>query len=345
VLSNFEDTSHGREFWQMTSAVAIRREHLVARYDARTIATLTELVPLRYVDAAGTGLPSHVRAASALRRFENRLVIVQDDVNALAVRDAGGIVRPVLLPAHAPGRLVFDDEHGNKHDKLDLEACVTLPDGRLIAFGSGSTPKREQLVAWGGGRESPSVVEAASFYRELRAAVTREAARLNVEGAVISGGRLQLFHRGNDARDARRAPSNAIAEVGCDEFVAWLDGTAAASPSISKVTTVDLGDVDGIPFGFTDAVALDDSHIVVLACAEDSAGAISDGAVLGCRVGVLDAHGLRLADVYDVSGARTRLKLEGIEQRGDSSTEFDVAVDVDSPAAPAQLGRLAWEWR
>ena len=329
----------------MMRGAAIRREHLVARFDARTPATLAELVPLRYAAAGRDGLPAHVRAASALRRFENRLVIVQDDVNALAVRDADGTVRPVLLPAHASGRLVFDDEHGNKDEKLDLEACVTLPDGRLVAFGSGSTPKREQLVAWGGGRESPSVIEGAGLYRVLRAAVIRDAARLNIEGAVISGGQLKLFHRGNDARDAGRAPSNAIAELDCNEFVAWLDGGAASSPSVSRVTTADLGDIDGVPFGFTDAVALDDGHIIVLACAEDSACAISDGPVLGCRVGVLDAHGLRLADVYDSSGARTLLKLEGIERRPGSSTEFDVAVDVDSPAAPAQLGRLAWDWR
>jgi hypothetical protein len=161
---------------------------------------------------------------------------------------------------------------------------------------------------------------------------------------VACGGTLELFHRGNDTRDGGRAPANAIAEIACDEFVAWLD-RKAANVSVMKVTTVDLGGVGGIPFGFTDAVALDEEHVVVLACAEDSPSVLTDGEVLGCRVGMLDAHGLRLADVHDASGERTRLKLEGIERRAGSSTEFDVAVDVDSPAAPAQLGRLVWEWR
>ena len=100
---------------------------------------------------------------------------------------------------------MFDDTLGNKRDKLDLEACVTLADGRLVAFGSGSTPEREQLVVWDG-REPPSMVEASSLYRDLRAAVVRDAARLNIEGAVVRGARLELFHRGNDARDALRAP-------------------------------------------------------------------------------------------------------------------------------------------
>jgi hypothetical protein len=345
VLSNFKDASHGRKVWQMTGAAAIRREHLVATYDARSAATVAELMPLRYTDVGADGLPAHVRSASALRRFENRLVIVQDDVNALAVQDERGIMRAVLLPAHESGMRVFDDTLGNKRDKLDLEACVTLPDGRLVAFGSGSMPQREQVVVWSGGQESPWVREASSLYRELRAAVTSGAERLNVEGAVVVGAELKLFQRGNDARDARRAAANAIAAVDCGEFVGWLDGGgAAAPPCVRSVTSVDLGELGDIPFSFTDAVALDEDHVVVLACAEDSVDAISDGAVLGCRVGLLDARGLRLADVYDATGQRTRLKLEGIERRGESRTEFDVAVDVDRPTAPAQLGRLVWNW-
>jgi hypothetical protein len=327
----------------MTGVVAIRREHLVASYDAQAVATLGELLPLRYTHAGDTGLPAHVRSASALRRFENRLVIVQDDVNALAVRDARGLVRPVLLPAHVSGRRVFDDGLGNKLDKLDLEACVTLPDGRLVAFGSGSLPQREQLVVWRGGQEAPVLVGASSFYSELRAAVTMGTERLNVEGSVIVGSELWLFQRGNDAR---RAAANAIAAVDCGEFVGWLDGgVAAAIPTVKSVTSVDLGELSGIPYSFTDAVALDDERVVVLACAEDAADAISDGAVLGCQVGLLDGKGLRLADIYDATGQRTRLKLEGIERRGESRTEFDVAVDVDRPAVPAQLGRLVWEWQ
>ena len=115
-------------------------------------------------------------------------------------------------------------------------------------------------------------------------------------------------------------------------------------PRVTSVTSVDLGELAGIPFSFTDAVALDDERVVVLACAEDSVDAISDGAVLGCRVGLLDAHHLRLVDIVDATGEPTHLKLEGIERRGESRTEFDVAVDVDRPSAPAQLGRLSWKW-
>jgi len=280
-----------------------------------------------------------VRAASAVRRFAQRLVIVQDDVNALAVRESSGAVTPVLLPPHTSGR-VFDDAHGNKRDKLDLEACVSLREDLFVAFGSGAMPARERLVVWNR-RDAPIVVDGASLYRDLRDTVTRGATRLNMEGAVVTGTVVKLFHRGNDARGAG---ASAIAEVERDELVNWLAGRGP-SPRVAGVTTVDLGATRGVPFGFTDAAALDAERVVVLACAEDSACAISDGAVLGTRVGVLEREHLRMVDVCDASGVPTRLKLEGIETRSGDAFVFDVVADMDRPSAPAQLGRLAWRWR
>jgi hypothetical protein len=336
VLSNFEDTSHGRKFWQTEGAVTMSGTHVAARLDSAASATLDALAPLVYREPS-EGLPAYVRSASALRRFGDKLVIVQDDVNAFAVGVGSDALSPVLLPAHSSGQRVFDDTRGNKHLKLDLEACVTLADGRFVAFGSGSMPGREQLVVWNG-RDSPALVTAAQLYAVVRAAAQQGAARLNVEGAVIAGGFLRLFHRGNDAPGALRTPHNAIVTLGEQEFVRWLDG--GALPSVAAVTSVDLGEEAGVPYGFTDAVALDDERIVVLACAERSSSALTDGAVLGCRAGLLDASGLVLAEVRDASGARSLLKIEGIERRPASSNEFDVVVDVDRPETPALLGRL-----
>jgi hypothetical protein len=324
------------------TAATVQRAHLTARFDSGRAATLDELVPL-YYERPAEGLPAHVRSGSALRRFGDRLVIVQDDVQALAVRDASGAVRPVLLPPHPSGQRVFDDTLGNKRDKLDLEACVVLPDGRLVAFGSGSLPAREQLVVWRGD-EPPVLVAAGALYRELRATVVEPGERLNIEGVVMIASRLELFHRGNDTRVAGRRPMNAIAELDGAAFASWLDGRAPLPP-VTRVTTVDLGEERGVPFGFTDAAAVDDERIVVLACAEAATSAIDDGDVLGCRVGLLAAGALTMVEVREASGSRTTLKLEGIELRPGLATEFDVSVDADEPAAPALLGRLTWEWR
>jgi hypothetical protein len=318
------------------------RAWLSARFDAASTATLDSLVALEY-ERATADLPPHVRAASALRRFDGRLVIVQDDVDALAVREANDAVRPVLLPARLGGQRVFDKDRGNKRLKLDLEACMTMADGRLVAFGSGAKPVRERLVVWRSGA-APVTMEATAFYREVRTAVTRNELRLNIEGVVIRGPRVLLFHRGNDKKLGASLPPNTIAELELDPFVRWLDG-AAPAPRVTKLTDVDLGAVGDVPFGFTDAVALDDERIVVLACAEDSSSALTDGAVLGARVGLLDEQGLRLVDIQEGDGAGTRLKLEGIERRPGTDYEFDVVVDVDSPVVPAQLGRLVWDWR
>jgi hypothetical protein len=157
---------------------------------------------------------------------------------------------------------------------------------------------------------------------------------------VVRGARLELFHRGNDLRGSS---INAIVELRCDETERWLAG--GETPRVAGVTTVELGDERGVPFGFTDAVAVDEDRVVVLACAEDSACAITDGAVLGSRVGMLADDVLTTVDVRDTRGSRSLLKLEGIERRQGSMIEFDVAVDVDRAAVPAMLGRLVWDWR
>jgi hypothetical protein len=360
VLSDFEDPAHGRKVWQlrcevrnaaasceahgirsMTLDELVSADVIEARLDADDVATLDELVALRYVRAAD-GLPQHVRAASAVRSFGARLVIVQDDVDALAVRDEGGAVEPVLLPARSAGHRVFDDAMGNKHRKLDLEACVVLEDGRLVAFGSGLTPAREHVVVWDGAA-APRRVAARAFYSAVRVGALGVGARLNVEGAVAILGHLLIFHRGNDVTAAGSVARNLIVALDLAAFVRWLDG-AGEAPPLRSVTTVELGDIEGVPLTFTDAVAVAEGCVVVLACAEDSADAIADGPVLGSRVGMLRSNALRMVDVRDATGARSRLKLEGIERRPASRFEFDVVADMDRPEAPAQLGRLCWRW-
>jgi len=201
---------------------------------------------------------------------------------------------------------------------------------------------RERLVVWNDTAAAPIVVAAGALYAEVRRAVVDGDTRLNLEGAVVAGPCLKLFHRGNDAPRGA-AYVNAVVELALDEFSSWLDG--AAPPRVASTTRVDLGAVDGVPFGFTDAVALDAERVVVLACAEDSACAISDGAVLGARVGLLDSDALRMADIYERDGSPTCLKLEGIERRIGSDFEFDVVVDMDRPGDAARLGRLEWKWR
>ncbi len=306
-------------------------------------ATLGTPRPLRYDHGAHPleDLPGHVRAASSIRRQGHRLVILQDDVSALAVLDPStGSTHPILLPAGPDGARVFDDARGNKKFKLDLEACVVLPDGRLVAFGSGSSPQREKLVTIAAGKGAMAQqLSGGDFYASLRIHTAARRTRLNIEGAVVHGDWLRLLQRGIGKRDS--GSWNAILGISLNRFVGWLDGRNPL-PSVRRILEVDLGAVAGVPFGFTDAAVTDDGRVAFLACAEDTDDVLIDGPLLGCRFGWLDPddQAAVMTTVVDSDGQPTRLKLEGIETRIDSGSVFDVVADMDRGDEPAQIAEL-----
>ncbi len=325
---------------------------LVARHDPTLRAVLGAARPLMYlggVDPAGE-LPAHVRAASSLRRQGCRLVVAQDDVNALASLDPrSGAARPILLPPGDDGARVYDDVRGNKAAKLDLEASAVLPDGRLVAFGSGSSPRRERLVilereTLPEGPENPvdavRLFGASSWYALLRAEAETRTAELNVEGAVIHGDRLRIVQRGHGKRATTRW--NAIVDFALADFVAWLDGRHEV-PHPLGIVELELGaSAQGVIFGFTDAAALPDGRLAFLACAEDSSDVRSDGPVLGCRFGWVepDDRAVHVTDVLEQDGRPTLLKWEGLEPRPAASGVFDVIADMDRPEEPAVIAEL-----
>ncbi|MDH5274420.1 MAG: hypothetical protein OEY13_15270 [Gammaproteobacteria bacterium] len=316
---------------------------LQAVFSSSLTATLGTPRPLLYDHGAHPleDLPAHVRAASSIRRQGHRLVILQDDVSALAVLDpATGSTQPILLPAGPNGARVFDDERGNKKFKLDLEACIVLPDGRLVALGSGSSPQREKIVTVAATIGAMAQQFSGSdLYASLRVHAAQRGARLNIEGAVLQGRWLRLLQRGHGKRGFE--PWNAILDVSLDKFVGWLDGRNAVPP-VRRVLEIHLGEVAGVPFGFTDAAVTDDGRVAFLACAEDTEDALIDGPVMGCRFGWLDAddRAVVMTDVVEGDGQPTRLKLEGIETRAGNGTAFDVVADMDRGDQPGQIAEL-----
>jgi hypothetical protein len=320
----------------------------MGRGEGAWVARLGEPRALRYEAAdAAADLDGHVRAGSGLRRWGERVVVVQDDVNALALLEEGaGVVTPLLLPAGEGGRRSFSAARGDKAAKMDLEACVVLPDGRLVALGSGSTPARERLVVVDAAR-SARVVDGGALYAGLRARVEFAGSELNIEGAAVSGDKLLLFQRGNGAASGELKPCNAVGELSLGGFVAWLDG-AEAAPGLLSSRQVALGSVRGVPYGFTDAAALPDGRVAVLVGAEDSPDTYQDGEVLGAKLGFLDGEGAVLAEIVDHQGAPTRLKLEGLDFVGfgpGGALEFLVVADMDDPSQPALLAPLTLSWR
>lgn len=289
------------------------------------------------------GIPPFVRAGSAVRRWGRRLVVAQDDVNALALLDeAAGTLVPLALPPGADGGRVFSEAQGNKALKLDLEACVALPDGRLVALGSGSTPARERVIVVSTSG-TVRVVEARELYRGLRERVDFSGSELNVEGAVVRGEALMLFQRGNGAPRADLVPVNAVGEWELEAFLRWLDGGAA--PTLRAVHPVELGAHGAVPYGFTDACVMSDGRVAFLAGAEDSPDTYRDGEVVGARFGVLDGSEAWTVEVVDEHGQPTRQKLEGIELLSEEAGtwRFVVVTDMDSPDRPSTLHELVVE--
>ena len=329
---------HRKGGGKTTAASLVER----ARHDDTIRGHLGPWTVLRYSAGADPAedRPAYVRAASAVRWFGKQLAIAQDDANFIALRGQDGETVGVGLPRGPGGRRLFGESIGNKNEKMDIEAAIVLPDGRFVGFGSGSKEARRRLVVL-----EPSqrvkIVDAAELYAALQHRVDFAGAQLNVEGAVVLGRTLRLFQRGNGRAVDGIAALDATIDLDLAAFIAWIDGKGAL-PSLGVSRRYDLGKVGGVRLTFTDAAALTDGRVVFLASAEASPDTVHDGAVSGCRVGILDASGATTFDVVDAAGALCRIKLEGIEPIGGdaSSLRFVVVADEDNERAPALSAEL-----
>jgi len=328
-----------------------------ARVEPSLGARVVKRTPLLYNRGADPALdrPAHVRAGSALVRLDaHSLAVVQDDASFLAVLDGVGhpaaavAVRDVPLPARDGVRL-FDEGRGNKAHKLDLEACLVVDSEGgplLVAFGSGSTARRDRVVLV----DRPSspephvtVVEAQALYAALRANVELSGGELNIEGAALAGNDILLLQRGNGAGTPRGPAVDATARFDRDALLAYLRG-ASVCPSMHAVVAWDLGNVMGTRLTFTDGAALRGAWTGFLACAEASPDTTRDGPVNGVFIGRLDDRRriAELAPIDDDHGAPLTDKAEGLAfaAADDDPRRAWLVIDRDDPSAPAELLEL-----
>ncbi len=292
---------------------------------------------LRYIAGEDPALdrPGHVRAASSIGFVGSRLAIVQDDANFIALvdpRDRAAEVHSIAL-AHGEGGLrQFDDLRGNKRHKLDLEACVVLDD-TLIAFGSGSSDRREQILV---ARlpDDVRLVAANAFYAALRAETAFSGSELNLEGVAVVGDRLRLFNRGNGAPRGPLAPIDATCDLSIESFLAHLRGGPV--PGLESIVQYDLGTVDGVRLGFTDAARVGE-RTFYLAAAEASPDATRDGPVAGVAIGLLDE--LRYARVRTEDGPFDG-KAEGLAFDPSDPRRGWLVIDRDEPLTAGELWEL-----
>jgi hypothetical protein len=316
----------------------------LAGFDPGLAFRVTRRIPLHYSAGADAGLdrPPHVRAGSSLAWVGERLALIQDDANFLALVDpATAAVESVTLPAGKGGLRQFDDLRGNKKQKLDLEACVAIEGGAtVLAFGSGSTERREKvLVVRGIGSGAPAVelVEFPALYHLLRGTPGFAPGRLNLEGAAQIGDRLRFFSRGNGKERDGVKPVNATCDLPLEELLGHIAAPDRFPPPTPiDVTQFDLGDLDLVPLGFTDATVVGEG-VVYSAAAEASPDAVDDGSVTGSALGVIDADGrTRWAPLKVERGELFAGKVEGVVSAG-APGRFFVVLDADDPGAPSEL--------
>ena len=163
----------------------------------------------------------------------------------------------------------------------------------------------------------------------LYAPLRTQFGNLNIEGAFIASGELHLLQRGN--KGDRRS---ACVRFDWNQVVPWLTGQRPAPPQPKAVQVIELGQLGGVPLGFTDGAALAGGGWVFSAVAEATNDSYHDGACVGSAVGVVGPDGA-LRQLVTLQGAP---KVEGIAAlaRG-GELGLSMVTDADDPNIASQL--------
>lgn len=293
-----------------------------------------ELRTMRELDldeASAPGRPPHLSAASGIVRRGSFAYVIGDDELYLAAFDLSGR-EPGTLRRALEGELPGDDAE-RKGSKPDLEALTALPPldgapfGGLLGLGSGSGEHRDRGFFWaleadGSLHGEPSTIELAPLYGRLR----DEIGSVNIEGAAVLGERLWLFNRGNE-----EGSHNAVAQLTIDDLSRSVLGDRELdADELHSVREYELGEVDGIRLGFSDATALFEDLVAFTASAEGA----KDGDVHGSLIGTIGAGG----DVHRLRSIDPKWKVEGVHAAIDAGVlDLVFVCDQDDPDVASPL--------
>jgi hypothetical protein len=294
--------------------------------------------------------PPHVRAASGLSAFMEYIAVIQDDANWLALIDADENVTAIPLPPSPHGDRVFSNNRGNKDDKYDLEACISVASGgkqELVGFSSGSRPERAWVLRVRdeiAGQDAPDrdlaarltaeFVDAASFYRSMRSNAHFSGAGLNIEGALaLDDDVIRLFQRGNAQPCGDLQPVDATADLSWSALSEHLEN-GGAPPPLHNVRTYDLGQLGGVRLTFSDAEHLGGGRVLFSASAEHP----ETGEIVGSVLGLIDAAGeARWTELIDQDGGTFRGKIEGLTMDWRDPHKVHFVVDDDDEDVPSKM--------
>jgi hypothetical protein len=319
-------------------------DHFKAREEPRWDARVIAARDMTYRDGPSDedDRPPHVRAASGLSAFREYLAVIQDDANWLALIDADQQVTAVPLPPSPAGDRVFSKKKGNRQDKYDLEACVTVESGNrheLVGFSSGSRRGREWILRVAeeeGGELKAEFTPAPAFYAVLREQRDFSGAGLNIEGAMaLDADRIRLFQRGNaepcDGLEAVDATADFSWTALCEHLSAPDQHPA---PLLENIRTYDLGRSDGVRLTFSDAEHLGGGRVLFSASAEDPVS----GAIKGSVLGIIEADGSACwTHLRDQDGGPFSGKIEGLTLDSENRRKVYFVIDDDEEDTPSRI--------
>lgn len=264
----------------------------------------------------------HLRqsAASGLVCQDDNLWVVADDELSLQRYSSLGAWQAelALLPGELPA-----DPTSRKRLKADFEALLLLPDGALLALGSGSTPLRCRgcLVRAGVVR----VIDLGPLYRAL----AERFQELNLEGGVVYGRHLLLAQRGNGA-----GGENALVFLDLPRALHDLDHQRLSAAALSHILPVHLADLDGLPLSFTDLCVSPAGHLYFSAAAEGGGSSYLDGECAGSVLGRFDQN----FTIAQMAKLTPRVKVEGLAFQADG--RLLLVADADDPTIASPLFAL-----
>ncbi len=273
-------------------------------------------------------------AASGLVKRGSALYVVADDEHFLDTLDAASGRRTHRVALFGDAVTEHGEDGYSKATKPDFEALTSLPDGRLLAVGSGSTPARERgVLVLSGDAGSAPVISGVVDLRPLYARLRAHFGELNIEGATLVGDVVCLLQRGCHGR------SSGLVLLDAARVTRALARGVLDSDALVGTHAVDVGALDGVGLSLTDACALsgETTRLAFTAAAEDTSNAYDDGACVGSIVGEMNLTG-HVERTSRVAGAH---KIEGLAVEGDQAW---LVADPDDRAKRAPLLRGAWPW-
>ena len=262
----------------------------------------------------------HLSAASALVCQGQNLWLLADDALVLQRYNLRGDWRAeqTLLPGELPV-----DAKQRKRLKPDFEALLLLPEGGLLALGSGSTKRRCRGCLVDSG--SVRVIDLSPLYQAL----AERFQDLNIEGGVVYGGQLLLAQRGNG-----RGRESALVLLDLPQVLRDLQDGQLRAAALQRIVPLQLPELDGVPLSLTDLSVAPSGALYFTATAEATDSSYLDGACVGSVLGRLDAQ----LTIVALSRLTPVVKIEGLAFQADGRPLL--VADADDPTIASPLFTL-----